>query len=80
MRLYRLNDGKRNLILNCEDILEFSIVTFSPNVFIFDRINELGRNANPIIDSPYAALYDVSHPKAFADFSNFELLSLEGER
>ncbi len=79
MRLYCLNDGKRNLILNCEDILEFSILTFSPNVFIFYRINELGRNAPPIADAPHAAFYDVSHTQAFADFPNFELLSLEGE-
>ena len=76
MRGENRGDRTRDLVLNCEDIFQLSIVALGPTVGACSSINQLRRDANPITTAANAALEHVAHAKFTAHLAHIYCLTL----
>src|SRR5262249_12599112 len=56
-----------NFVLNCKDILQFSIITLRPNMMSGFSVNQLCSDANSIVRTPNTSLHRVSDAKLTAE-------------
>ena len=59
----RADDFARDLVLDGEDVSEVPVITVPPDVRVRRGVDQLGRDAHPIVDLPHTALDHVAHPE-----------------
>ena len=69
------DDRAGNLILDCKDIFELSIVSFGPTVGAGRGIDELRRDADAIAGAADAAFEDVTDAKLATDLPDVRRLA-----
>src|SRR5579864_4141938 len=65
---YRSSNFLRDITLNCEDVLEVSVVAFRPQVLVCFSVDHLNRDANLLADLTNASLKYRSHVKLLRNF------------
>src|SRR5262249_33948058 len=73
------DDIVSHLVLNCEYVLQFSIVTFRPSVHACVCIDELGRDADPVAGAADTTFKDVTDPQLARDLTNVYSSTFVGE-
>src|SRR5581483_9556748 len=58
-----------HLTFDAEDVVEFAIVTFGPNVFVRGRANKLNVNVNCVSDLLHATLENMCNAELVADLA-----------
>lgn len=79
MTRQQCHDALRYLILNSEDVVEWSVVTLRPQVAAGRTLHELGRDSYPLAGSLQAALEDVPNAKLACDLPDIGGLVFVGE-
>jgi hypothetical protein len=77
---YRRDDPVAYLVLKREGILELSVVTLGPDVFVPDRIDELRGHSNPVVDFADAPFDHVLAAELARDRPRIDTAPLVGER
>jgi hypothetical protein len=72
-------DALGDLILNREDLGQFAIVVFGPDLGSRDRIDEQRRDADAVGRAPHAPLQDVAHAEVPRDLLDVDGAPLEGK-
>ena len=74
-----IGDGARDFVLDFEDILEFAIEAFGPEVVAIGDIDKLGHDADAVAGFANATFENGFHIEAFADNAEIDVLAFEGE-
>ena len=76
----RGDDGRRDLVLDGEDVLQIPVVALGPDVVVGLAVDQLHRDAHPVAGLAHAALDDVVHAQFARDLLHVHRLALELER
>ncbi|OWK18353.1 hypothetical protein AJ88_04155 [Mesorhizobium amorphae CCBAU 01583] len=65
-------DKSRNLVLQCEDVVEGPVVPLGPQVGAGGGVNQLCGDPNAITELSYAAFDEVANSEFAMDFGNVQ--------
>ena len=73
------DNGRGNLVLNCENIVELSIVALGPDVCLCLAVNELNRHSDAVTHFAHAAFHHIVHAKFARDALRLHCFALVRE-
>jgi hypothetical protein len=76
---HRCHDRAHDLVLDREDVFQFTVIRLRPQMSTSRRIDELCSDANSIARPAYAALHYELHAQPLSDFSDVNPLTTKGE-
>src|SRR5262249_14649530 len=80
LRRYCCQDGVRDFILDCEFVVDMSVVPFRPELAICKSIQEPHRDSSTIAHLVETTFHQVPHPKVMGDILSLESFAVVAER
>src|SRR5215469_18424518 len=78
LNCHRSGYAARDLVLDGEDVGEFTVIALGPDMMAADSLDQLSRDADAFVRSSDASLKDKFHAQFPSDAANVGVLSLVG--